>query len=188
MPVLSELNRGNYLPLCRPRGEHANSIPLMTRTGSGRNLSIVTRKPYVSVPFLAESQSRQSKLGEVRLCQATQLEFRQVEPKGPSLLSLSAVPPALGPAPLRPPPGVDRDSRSAREDDAERDSIGDRSDRGGNCRCGPGASTEERTGIAKSAGSVFRSTGNTHGKFFACPFFPWHASSPVAAAGPRPFW
>jgi len=50
----------------------------------------------------------------------------------------------LGPAPLRPPPGLDRDSRTAREDDADRDSVDDRSDRGSpgcadlahpRCRC-----------------------------------------------------
>jgi len=38
-------NLGDYLPLSRPKGEHSISIPVMTHTGSGRNLSIVTRKP-----------------------------------------------------------------------------------------------------------------------------------------------
>jgi len=59
---------------------------------------------------------------------------------GPFLLCPLS-PHRFGPAPLRPPPGLDPDSRSARADDAERDSIGDRSDRRGNCRCGPGAPT-----------------------------------------------
>jgi len=78
--LLSEAG-GDYSSLSRPKGEHAISVARMTHTGSVRNLSIVTRKPYVSVPFLPERQSRQPKRVEVRFCEAGQLQFRQVEPE-----------------------------------------------------------------------------------------------------------
>jgi len=59
-----------------------------------------------------------------------QVGCRQVEPKyGPSLFRPRSASDS-GPAPSRPPPGLDRDSRCAREVDADRDRVGDRPDRG----------------------------------------------------------
>jgi len=92
----SGYNLLHYFPLSRPLGEHVISVPLVTHTGSGRNLSIMTRKPYVSVAFLPEPQSRQPKLGEVRFCEADQLQFRQVEPADGRSLLCSLSPTASG--------------------------------------------------------------------------------------------
>jgi len=110
--LLSEAGR-DYLPLSRSTGERPISTPLVTHTGSGRNLSIVTRRPYVSVPLLREPQSRQPKRFEVRFCEAGQLPFRQVEPAGRPSLLCPLSPHRFGSAPLRPPPGLDGDSRAA---------------------------------------------------------------------------